>query len=211
VGRRRLAPLAVVALSVWARAAGFYPKGPLISRCDGFALGGLLAGLLDDRERVARHARRFGALFAALGAVAVTYPVWGRLPLRRLWHAPDPTVVSFSLFFMTVLYFCLVGTAVVFAGRPALAPLRDRRLAYLGQISNGLNLYHPLVYLAVDAAGERLGLGRSLGLDRLKLAGTFAVAAWSWRSVERPILALKDRYGYRPLPSHVAPEASPAA
>jgi peptidoglycan/LPS O-acetylase OafA/YrhL len=169
----------------------------------------LLAGLLEDREQVARHARRFALLFLTLAAVTLSYPLWGRIVLRRVLQAPALTILSLNLFFMTLFYFCVVGTAVCFGGRPWLAPLRDRRLAYLGRISYGLYLYHPLVYIAVDSAADHFGLGRSFGLDLLKFTITVGVAACSWRFIEQPILALKDRFDYRPGPTPMlAPEGS---
>jgi peptidoglycan/LPS O-acetylase OafA/YrhL len=217
-GRRRLVPmcLALAAVSATARGCGLFDRGPLLARCDGFALGGLLAALLADRERVARHLGRATGLFLGVIAVGVSYRVWGSFLHRRGWlfpHAPT-ALFSLNLFVFNLIYFGIVGLASCQAGRPWLAPLRDRRLTYLGQISYGLYLYHPLVYTLADRGAGRLGLGPSLALDALKLAACVAVASLSWRFIEKPILALKDVFVYRPEGAGdvaVGPTALPVA
>src|SRR5262249_26323966 len=68
-GRRRLIPLALglVALAVCARAGGLH-WWLLAARCDGFALGGLLAAILADR---ARWEHRLGPLQLGFGSVGL--------------------------------------------------------------------------------------------------------------------------------------------
>ena len=196
-GARRIVPLsvAVIAASVSARCGGMVVKGPLLSRCDGFALGGLLAALLLDPDRVRRCLGRYSVGFGAVMLTALSYPLWGRA-LVRVGVIPRSSsmILGLNLFFVTFLYFGVVGFVACHAGRRFLAPLRDRRLVYAGQISYGLYLYHPLAYGLI----ESLGLAwPSWVLDSLKLASAFAIAALSWRWIESPILSLKDRFTYR--------------
>ncbi len=54
---------------------------------------------------------------------------------------------------INLAYFGAVGLVVVHAGRGALAPLRDRRLCYLGQISYGIYLYHHIIFMTADQIG----------------------------------------------------------
>jgi peptidoglycan/LPS O-acetylase OafA/YrhL len=190
-GRRRLAALAVAvaALAVWARARGFAVT-ILITRCDGFALGGLLAALLDDRGRLERHPGRSRWAFAAVAAAAlVVCTAWE----RRLLPAWDPLKsLMANLFFAGV-----VGLIACDAGRPWLAPLRDRRLCYLGRISYGIYLYHLIVIVFALEFRRQAGLPRGPALDLAMVAATLALAAASWELVERPLLRLKDRFPYR--------------
>jgi peptidoglycan/LPS O-acetylase OafA/YrhL len=200
-GARRIVPLslAVIVASVAARCGGFCVKGPLLARCDGFALGGLLAALLFNPDRVRRHLRRYSLGFAAVMLVALSYPVWG----RALVHAgviprTASVILGLNLFFVTFLYFGIVGIVACHAGHWFLAPLRDRRLVYLGQISYGLYLYHPLAYGVIESFEVAWP---SWVLDALKLAAALAIAALSWRYFESPILSLKDRFSYRSDPA----------
>src|SRR5262249_12029385 len=154
----------------------------LITQCGGLALGGLLALLLNDRERVARRSKWLTLGFIALGLTALSFPAWDRrliavlsgivsIPasehhlhrhsLRRLW--------------VNLGFLSMVGVCIVNAGQPALGWLRDRRLAYLGQISYGLYLYHLIVFRISDNLARAHGFGETIGLDAIKLALTFAL------------------------------------
>ena len=81
-GRRRLVELAValVAISVTARALGFH-WWVLLSRCDGFALGSILALLFGDPERVSAMRGLYGRRFAVGVVAALTFLV-ATLPSR---------------------------------------------------------------------------------------------------------------------------------
>ena len=108
-----------------------------------------------------------------------------------LW--PSLAILGFNL-----VYFSLIGLVLCYAGHPALRVLRDRRLLYLGTISYGLYIYHPLVFLCVARFCGWLGLGGNLGIELVKLIASVALAALSWHHVELPILALRDRFQYGP-------------
>ncbi|MBX6316460.1 MAG: acyltransferase, partial [Isosphaeraceae bacterium] len=217
VGRRRVVPLCVgVILIAWmAREGGYlamgrYSERILIARCDGFALGGLLAALRSDQPCAVPAWFRSRRIIPLIGLTALGYLLWGiiaaggGIAFLGLPTPPDPagTILAVGL-----LYFGLVGTIVNSAGHPLLAPLRDRRLCYLGRISYGIYMYHYIVFWAFDGFGFRYET--SLWRGALKIGATVAVAALSWHLIEQPILSLKDRFRYD-APPPPAPRRSSA-
>jgi peptidoglycan/LPS O-acetylase OafA/YrhL len=206
-GRRRLVPLAagLAVVSVVARSSGLH-AWTLLGRCDGFALGGLLAALTTDGAWMARHRaalrRGLGVVgvltFAVLAAESVAFG-GGALTGPAIVY-PGPTVLAMNLFYASV-----VGLTVCHAGRPALRPLRSGALLGLGRVSYGLYLYHPLVFITVAMAGRGLGLDDPWWLEPLKIAACVALASLSWRHFERPILRLKNGLRYQPAPAGAAP------
>jgi len=204
LGRRAVAPmcLACLALAALARARGF-DEYLLLTNCDGFACGGLLALALDDPGR-----RRGRPLRAALAAGSVIFGLWSALTNLKLrggsaavrralglseaaWGASAETGVN-------LLFLCVVGLLVIHSGAATLRPLRGRILTGLGLISYGVYLYHYPVFLLLDAQAPRLGLGPGWALAITKVALSVGLAALSWRYLERPALALKFRFEYRP-------------
>jgi peptidoglycan/LPS O-acetylase OafA/YrhL len=203
LGRRWLVPLAggLVLVALSARGAGMNPW-LLATHCDGLALGGLLAVLLIDTERGVRGARVSSLVLVVVGLLALSFPAWGgRLPAALALIAPIAAQPSFlhslKVFFINLGYFSIVGLTVIHAGRPALGWLRLRGLVFIGQISYGLYLYHHIVFFVSDDWARARGFGGAPWIDAVKVALTFALAALSWAYVERPILALKDRFSYR--------------
>src|SRR5439155_21226057 len=97
-GRRRLlwavVPLLVVPSVM--RSYGFH-RHMLLTRCDGLALGALLAGLVSDRERVEAHRRAFVRGFVAVGAIAAA--VWQvGCPLLAGLDGPAPAMWTIRAF-----------------------------------------------------------------------------------------------------------------
>ena len=195
-GRRRVASLALalLAASVAARACGAH-WWTLPGRSDGLALGALLATALRDRERfegwLRRHrwGLRFGAL-AALGYLGVVGALGG-LPGHGAPRWPALTLLAINGLFVAV-----VGSVALRAGHPSLWFLRGSVLGYLGKISYGLYLYHMIVLRIKLDVCRVWGIGHNFGIDALTLVACFALAALSWHFVEKPILALKDRFDY---------------
>jgi peptidoglycan/LPS O-acetylase OafA/YrhL len=208
-GRKRLIPLAALfmAIPLAMRSLGFDPY-LLLTRCDGLALGALLAVLVYDRERLQRRMPAFRTAFALTGLAAVSAPVWCGLllaPMERAWPAAlRPNLLqSATTFRCCVAFFALAGLVFCCEGHRWLALLRDRRLCHVGKISYGLYLYHPLVFAAMPALYHRfvmrkLGLRSSLLMDVAMIAVCFALAELSRRFVEQPFLALKQRFAYEP-------------
>lgn len=209
--RKWLVPLSLslVAGCTWARGAGAHWT-LLLARCDGFALGGLLGLLLEDAQFVRRHRRRLDWAFGLLAAGALGVAVW-------LWSdasGPTPPLALKSLWMLAVnvCFFGLLGLVINHAGEPALGLLRSAPLGYCGRVSYGLYLFHPIVFLVLDRAAGLCGIHSSVGLGIAKLAATIGVASLSWRYVERPSLALKDRFPYRETRASVpACEPQPVA
>ncbi len=174
---------------------GRYPERILISRCDGFALGGLLAVLLSDRDRLARHRGRFRLAFGLTALGAFGYIGW-KIATAGMGYLglPTPADPGPTIFVVSLAYFGLVGTVTCFAGHPALAPLRWHPLCYLGLISYGIYLYHYIIYWVYD--GFRFTWEDSIADGAAKIGLTLLVAVLSWHLVERPILGLKERFRY---------------
>lgn len=194
-----LIALTLVAAPALLRSLG-YPSFLLLTRCDGLALGGLLALLLDRPEGDARHARADPRGFAAIGLAALVGPWLAEMALRSL-HVTQGFHDGLFTSRACLVYFGLCGTVLCLGGDPRLKFLRDPRLCYVGTVSYGLYLYHPLVFGALPGLYKRLvfrrlGLTSTLLMDLVMLAVCFALAEASRRWVEAPILALKERLRY---------------
>ena len=205
-GRRTLIPLtlAVAAMAVAARARGI-DSWLLLARADGFALGGLLAAVFADSQRVARQLVIYRRAIAsitliALAVVAVAMargiiPVFGR----------PPTGAGFSVLAINVLFAGIIGLVVTHAGRPAVKWLRRPRLVHLGTLSYGLYVYHYIVLMVADDMLVALrGYGRTSLNNVALIALTYGLALASWLWFEKPLLNLKRRFDYRPSATHQA-------
>jgi peptidoglycan/LPS O-acetylase OafA/YrhL len=194
-GRRRVVPLAagLVAFAVFMRARG-YPVSLLGARCDGLALGGLLAGLLEGRERGTPALRAGFACTAVLSGgfvVALSATVGVGAP------GGSPPWPVLTLLAFNTLWFGLVGLVATGTGQPRLAILRSKRLRQLGTISYGLYLYHLIIMILSIDLFRRSGLRIAPILREVPtIALCFAAAMLSWKYIERPILGLKDRFAY---------------
>jgi peptidoglycan/LPS O-acetylase OafA/YrhL len=204
LGRRALIPLTLVvaAISVAARTRGF-DSWLLLARADGFALGGLLAAVFADNQRVARQLVFYRRTLAsitliALAAVAVAMargilPVFGRPPIGA----------GFSVLAINVLFAGTIGLIVLHAGRPIVVWLRRPRLVHLGTLSYGLYVYHYIVLMAADDMLVALrGYGRTSINNVALIALTYGMALASWFWFEKPLLNLKRRFDYRTLAAH---------
>jgi peptidoglycan/LPS O-acetylase OafA/YrhL len=187
--------IAATAISVAARSRGIH-WWTTLGRLDPLALGAVLAAVLVDRHRVMANIKRYrtGFLLAAGGGLAalIAAVFSGGFPTDGPPAWPAATVLASS-----IMWFGLVGLVITHAGHPALAPLRRPRLCFLGQMSYSLYLYHlPVFWITRDylfAIGIK---GRSLWGDALQVVCVIALAMLSFRTIERPLLRLKDRFGY---------------
>jgi peptidoglycan/LPS O-acetylase OafA/YrhL len=192
--------LPLVAIGWIVVSCGTRGRGPeldtLVGRGDGLALGGLLAYMLNDRQRMCaalgKYRLGFGLVTIAV-LVVLTMMVlnFGR---RILAYPPEPP--SLGLLLLDLLFFGVIGLAACFAGHPAICLLRDRRIVGLGVISYGVYIYHLPVFRLVEGFSMRFGLGDRLDLDLAKLALSVLTAALSWKVFEQPILSLKKRFAY---------------
>lgn len=203
-GRRSVWPLAglFMTISVGTRILGTSPY-LLVSRCDGFAAGAVVASLLSERDRLGWSVSTVRRGFGLSTAVMFSY-VFAKIAGPKLgWGEP----IGSTLLGLNLLFASVIGLIVLGSGARSLAILRSRPMVALGQISYGLYLYHALVFFFVFIMAERLGFGPSLGRDVLALALTWGVAMVSWRYLESPLLSLKDRYPYQARSRPAGPRA----
>jgi peptidoglycan/LPS O-acetylase OafA/YrhL len=193
VGRRGLLVLAPALLVMPSalRIAGLEPI-MLLTRCDGLLLGALLAAILIDRGRLERHRTGFVRTFGLVGLAALPTLF---LPLEGT--AWERAAAGTWLARVNLFYACGVGLIVLYAGRPALKPLRAQWLQAVGRMSYGLYLYHPPVFLLIAVLARELDIHRPVSVDIVKLAATFGVAWLSWQYIEQPIIRLKGRFNYK--------------
>ncbi len=217
-GRRRLVALclATICLAMAAREGSNllipkYPQLVLVGRCDGFALGGLLAWLLAEDGWARRRRDLAGPGFGAMIALALAYLIWGSWSHGALGFIglPTPMWPAETIFAFGVLYAGLIGLVALNAGGRWLRPLRLSWLVYLGRISYGLYLYHYVVYWIVDGCDPKVAVkgAQPWPIQAEKLLVTLVVAVASWHLIERPILGLKGRFRYRGDPSPGEPSA----
>ncbi len=170
----------------------------LATNCDGLALGCLLAILLRDRTTAEdRKEQTIQYQRVGLGSAAVCI---GCMVVLQIVPASSVDIARAILAIrglaVNLVYFAVVALAVLNTGHPLMSVLRDRRLVYLGQISYGLYLYHNIIFILWEDYAARHGLGTSVVHDLAKVTVSLGVAALSYRFVERPFLALKDRFPY---------------
>lgn len=168
----------------------------LVARCDGFALGGLLAALLPG-GRPSPRAR--GVIWLGL-AVSGAYLAWmfGRGGMGAL-GLPTPSNPALTILMVDLFYFGVVGAVLLNQGHRALAPLRWKPLCHMGLISYGIYMYHYIVYWIMDGCGggrDDFIYQQPWTIQAAKVVLTILVAMASWRWIERPILSLKDRFRY---------------
>ncbi len=199
VERSWLVPLTVglVVTSTLLRAEGYHPW-LLPARCDGYALGGLLAVFFHDTAWMERHRRAFRRVLSgiALGAPAVL--IAAKILLERPdYSAPMTFGPSLRIALGCLFYAALVGLALSYSGHPALAVLRSRPMCYLGRISYGVYVFHAMVFVAIVLAANRLGLRQTPALEVVMVAATLGFAALVWEAFERPILTYRDRFRFQ--------------
>jgi peptidoglycan/LPS O-acetylase OafA/YrhL len=221
--RRRLpwvaGGMAVVAVaSRWALVeAGFRWYGLYLPVCNLDSLGaGVLMAWLDERGSLrSRGVARYA--YAIVPAAAVVWVAMLAFP----FHTPAGMRLQVPLadLALTAMFFFLVAGAARELRGPGRV-LGWGPLVYLGRISYGLYVYHlfmPAIRNAgLDALGVQLPRGVCVAID---FGLTIAVAALSWRLLERPINDLKRRFPYtqprrqpqRPAPAPAGPRWAGAA
>jgi len=194
-GRRMIIAisLAAFASSIAARTGGL--SGTLLAaRCDGLALGGILAVLLSQKEIGAAWRARCASFFGVVLASALLAMV---MIISGVWN----TAEKISIF--SIAFFGLIGLIVLFSGERWLAFLRMPALMFVGTISYGLYLYHIPVDRGVEILLRRIGIRHFLNVGYpiwrtgLEFGLAFFVAVLSWNLIEKPILGLRSRFNYR--------------
>ena len=197
-GRRSVIPaaLALAATSVFMRIRGF-DSWLLLARADGFAMGGLLAAILSDNERVACYRDRYRngfRLVTVISALLLIFAITqGYLPK----FGRPPKGAGFSVLWINTAFLGLVGMLVVQSGQPGVAWLRRPRLVRIGVISYGLYVYHfVFLMLGGDIVRSLGGRGRPFWVDLISMGLTFSAAHLSWEYLEKPLLRFKKRFSY---------------
>ncbi len=194
-GSKRVVPLAFVfmVIPVTARALGFH-ESLLLSRCDGFALGGLLAAIVSGVTRGDAPPLWLRPALVLTGVVSITYlgivQAYGHLT-----QGIDFTLPSVTLFVINLFFFSIVGLVLLAAGHPVLACLRMRWLCYIGTISYGLYVYH-FFFCRIFLWLNDTWLGRPWWVPLAILGLGIVTAALSWEFFERPILSFKSQFEY---------------
>lgn len=104
------------------------------------------------------------------------------------------------------------GSVVAYAATTPNRFLASRPMTYIGRISYGLYIWHPLVF-SIYWATPMHWLVKHFGLPSIlntimQCALVFPVAALSWKYIEKPILGLKKYFENRPAPE---PQPEPQA
>jgi peptidoglycan/LPS O-acetylase OafA/YrhL len=153
----------------------------------------------------------------AIGGIAAVLAFRGSRLLRVLFH-PLGQLATVAAF-VAVIYafedvmiwsrtFGTVALSVVFAAiilnvgcnERTLLRLGNPVLDYLGRITYGLYMFHPLVMYGIVYAVWRLGwdlrthTALQVAIDAAALGGTIALGALSYRYFETPFLRLKKRF-----------------
>ncbi len=163
-------------------ATGVSPFYFTLARVDGLAAGALLS-LLQARGTLAQLRR---PLMVVAMVAAIATAVEGALS----HHAGAPWIQISKFSFVTAFYAALIGLLLTSAPSPATRWLRSSPLRFIGRISYGLYVFHPLVFAVVF---PRLSGTPALLRALAGLAATFALALLSWYGFERFFIGLKDR------------------
>jgi peptidoglycan/LPS O-acetylase OafA/YrhL len=172
---------------------------------DPLGMGGMLALWHSHRDSPPKQVRFAWALLAAgIGLVALCHgfgEVWGKDALR---HTLEP--LSWSL-----IGTWLVGRAADGFVGPGRSVLEAPAITYIGTISYGLYVYHPLIPrlaemilrpFGFEYASDVAGPG-PLSFVSVLLAST-VIATVSWYTFEKPISELKRFFPYIRRPSYGA-------
>jgi len=157
---------------------------------DSLGMGSLIA-ILMRTESTAERLRRWVRWPVALVSLALV------IVLNLLWATPIHFVLldtASAVFFGWVIYRASQGFGGLAGAFLAAAPI-----VFIGRISYGIYVYHPLVPTVVAKVGGRFGLQPLADNWRSGLfysALTLFAATISWYALERPITQLKRKFPY---------------
>jgi peptidoglycan/LPS O-acetylase OafA/YrhL len=153
------------------------------SRAGYFALGGLLAYCFLNREGVRKYICHPVSLVAAcMGAFIFTY--WLK-------------VIVCSGMLLACSYAIIVGN-VIWRGNP-FRGLTMRALGYVGKISYGVYMYHPMLLIGILAVNHKWGFPVSgfipnLSIFIICIAAAVTIATISYKYIEQPFLRHRSKY-----------------
>ena len=160
---------------------------------DSLAIGGLLAFVEHDPALQAHKARALRlAAGAGLGIVLIQVALFASGRGLRLFWTTDYLGVS-------LLFVWLIGRAADGFGGLAGKLLQSKSLLGVGKISYGVYVYHNFMPMVSGKVIRLAGFSDQVALSfPLNCALTLAVAACSWKLIERPINDLKNRDRFQP-------------
>lgn len=176
-----------------------------ISRWDALAAGALIAVLWREE-----YGRRLLAVCAGPVAFVATVALLGLVLVQRGFHAFDAPVQVLGQSLIAILSACTLWGAVAEDGprarRRLQALLSLPGLRVLGKYSYAMYVFHfPIHHALLPHLGPLVAADdspwrfvRLVLYLLLILTLTFVAALISWRVIERPFLALKDRVAPRP-------------
>ena len=156
---------------------------------DTLGSGAVLAIIASSSRSWKTLRRRLSSLVLPAG-IALLVVLWG---LGELTDESSFVFVLFDLALAMVFCWVVFAASVGFRGWVG-AILRWRPLRYLGKISYGVYVYHPLVPAVLEYLAPRLGLRYELFSFSgflVSVAVTVLVSALSWHVMERPVNDLK--------------------
>lgn len=192
---------------LWASDNPMLTLASLPSHLDSLAVGAAICLISRDAQLRSWLTRRIGAaLLAAAGIpLALLVAATGLAPYgltsRLQWMS-----LPGNAWFLTLISLAFGALLILALARtPRLSSaLAWRPLRSLGKISYGVYLYFTLAYFMVSTAyklfvflplaGSRPGDWDLLAVNAAQMTLTVVVAAASYRYLERPLLALKDRF-----------------
>ena len=161
---------------------------------DGLAAGCLVACLYHSRPGVFEALARRRWLYL-LGWALLFFLVWAalkQLPLFPTLPEAEYYVMTLAALGSTVIVACVVGGAGL-----TYPILSSRPLTYVGKVSYGIYLLHPIVLICAFKAAKYLGLLHGVGYFVATvgyLALVIGVAGLSFKFFEAPILRFKERF-----------------
>jgi peptidoglycan/LPS O-acetylase OafA/YrhL len=158
-------------------------------RLDGLAAGSLLAVLVEDPNStnfLVNWSGKVAAVLFALLAFLFTRPSFQRETNSWWFNGFGYTlIIAFCFFFLAAIYFNSDSRlSRVLAWRP---------LVFLGTISYGFYLFHPIIMRAMDRFGAEIGFPYRHRLSPATFLLSVTVSWLSFRFYEKPV----TRWGHR--------------
>jgi peptidoglycan/LPS O-acetylase OafA/YrhL len=167
----------------------------------GLAVGSLLAWSRFDRPQHAAQARGGGGFGAVLAWIVVAVLVLSALPAQPAgWAIKLPHPGYYQPLVLSVAVAAIID--YIAGGGSGWSPLRWWPMVYVGRVSYGIYLLHPLVLGVVMHVLGRKGWVE-MGVFVLASVG---VAATSYELFEKRILRLKRRFSHVPSKGTEPPE-----
>ena len=159
----------------------------LTNHLDSFALGGLLAVVVQE---LGAHARRLKQLLSALLLTSLllfsAYLIDGYATL--LDHGPTPGYQAWPATFSSVFWACAIGLLALNQGDAALAILRWPPLIYIGNASYAIYLVHyPILKLVAPQIVTSLPGLSLVAAKLLCLPAILLLADLAYRKIDRPL------------------------